>query len=72
MNYLAALFESDYKRLTKAIKEFNDSDDFLEVKYNSNYDDVRGSAHAIMSFIGYISDCGEFTLIGIEVLNENT
>jgi len=67
-NNLAAVFESDYERLIKAIKDFNTQDDFLEVKYNSNYDDVRGTAQAVMTFIGYLGNCGEFTLIGIEVL----
>ena len=66
MRSLAATFDIEYKRTQEFIKLFNNLyKDFFEVKYNSNFDEVRGSAQSIMAFIGYLSDSGEESLLNV-------
>ena len=71
MKQLAATFEMDYTRISsfiKVVKDYNVLNPVQVVKYDGNYDDVRGNQLSVMSFIGYLANKGECCLIGIDIL----
>ena len=71
MKQLAATFDMEYKEIKLLIETYNKfRDDWVDYKiaYNSDFDDVRGSALVMMDFIGWLAWQDIDSLNSIEVL----